>query len=116
MTKMTENELITVLRALERKGMIESRIIDGEVQWRITAKGRAIRDGEADLAGGQPIRIGLVAWHLPTMRSAGNLRLPRQEHRRITDSVSTGPTHGATRADRRDQTIHFCKPTTERSS
>ena len=48
MTKMTDDELIAVLRALERKGMIESRIIDGEVQWRITAKGRAIRDGEAD--------------------------------------------------------------------
>ena len=45
---MTKDKLIAVLRALERKGMIESRIIDGEVQWRITAKGRAIRDGEAD--------------------------------------------------------------------
>jgi DNA-binding MarR family transcriptional regulator len=53
MTKMTKDELKAVLRALERKGMIESRIdADGEVRWRITAKGRAvrraIRDGEAD--------------------------------------------------------------------
>ena len=53
MTKMTDDELIAVLRALERKGMIESRIFaDGEVRWRIIAKGRAvrraIRDGEAD--------------------------------------------------------------------
>jgi hypothetical protein len=41
-----------VLRALDRKGMIESSIdADGEVCWRITAKvsavRRAIRDGEA---------------------------------------------------------------------
>jgi hypothetical protein len=49
MTKMTKDELIAVLRALERKGMIESRIdADGEVRWRITAKGIAVRDGEAD--------------------------------------------------------------------
>jgi len=54
MTKMTkdEEELMAALRALERQGRIESRIIDGQVQWRITAKGRAIRrakrDGEAD--------------------------------------------------------------------
>ena len=49
MTKMTKDELIAVLRALERKGMIESRIdADGEVRWCITAKGRAVRDGEAD--------------------------------------------------------------------
>ena len=51
MTKMTKDELIAVLRSLERKGRIESRIIDGQVQWRITAKGRAvrraIRDGDA---------------------------------------------------------------------
>ena len=49
MTKMTNDELIAVLRALERKGMIESRIdADGEVRWRITAKGIAVGDGEAD--------------------------------------------------------------------
>jgi hypothetical protein len=53
MTKMAKDKLIAVLRALERKGMIESRIdADGEVRWRITANGRAvrraIRDGEAD--------------------------------------------------------------------
>lgn len=49
MTKMTNDELKAVLRALERKGMIESRIdADGEVSWRITAKGIAVRDGEAD--------------------------------------------------------------------
>jgi DNA-binding PadR family transcriptional regulator len=53
MPKMTKDELIAVLHALERKGMIESRIdADGEVRWRATAKGRAvrraIRDGEAD--------------------------------------------------------------------
>jgi DNA-binding MarR family transcriptional regulator len=49
MTKMTKDELKAVLRALERNGMIESRIdADGEVRWRATAKGRAIRDGEAD--------------------------------------------------------------------
>jgi DNA-binding HxlR family transcriptional regulator len=47
MTKMTKDELIAVLRALERKGIIESGIIDGEVAWRLTAKGRAVRDGEA---------------------------------------------------------------------
>jgi hypothetical protein len=45
-----EDELIAVLRALERKGMIQSRIdADGEVRWRITAKGIAVGDGEADL-------------------------------------------------------------------
>ena len=53
MTKMANDKLIAVLHALERKGMIESRIdADGEIRWRITAKGRAvrraIRDGEAD--------------------------------------------------------------------
>ena len=53
MTKMTDDELIAVLRSLERNGMIESFIdADGKVYWRITAKGRAvrraIRDGEAD--------------------------------------------------------------------
>ena len=53
MTKMTNHELKAVLRALERKGMIESRIdADGDVCWRITAKGIAakgiaVRDGEA---------------------------------------------------------------------
>jgi hypothetical protein len=52
MTKMTKDELIAALRALDRKGMIESFIdADGEVCWRITAKGRvvrrAIRDGDA---------------------------------------------------------------------
>ena len=47
---MTNDELKAVLRALERKGMIESRIdADGEVRWRITAKGIAVDDGEADL-------------------------------------------------------------------
>jgi len=49
MTKMTDDELIAVLRALERKGMIESRIdAGGEVRWRITAKGMANGDGDAD--------------------------------------------------------------------
>jgi hypothetical protein len=49
MTKMTDDELIAVLRSLERKGMIESFIdADGEVYWRITAKGIAAGDGEAD--------------------------------------------------------------------
>jgi len=49
MTKMTDDELIAVLRSLERKGMIESFIdTDGEVYWRITAKGIAAGDGEAD--------------------------------------------------------------------
>ena len=46
---MTKDELIAVLPALERKGMIQSRIdADGEVRWRITAKGIAVGDGEAD--------------------------------------------------------------------
>ena len=46
---MTKDELIAVLRTLERKGMIESFIdIDGEVYWRCTAKGNAVADGEAD--------------------------------------------------------------------
>ena len=49
MTKMTDDELIAVLRSLERNGMIESFIdADGEVYWRITAKGIAAGDGEAD--------------------------------------------------------------------
>jgi hypothetical protein len=49
MTKMTKDELIAALRALERKGMIQSRIdADGEVRWRITAKGITVDDGEAD--------------------------------------------------------------------
>jgi hypothetical protein len=49
MTKMTEDELIAVLCALERKEIIESRIdADGDVYWRITAKGIAVRHGEAD--------------------------------------------------------------------
>ena len=48
MTKMTDDELIAVLRALERKGLIESRIdADGEVRWRITAKGVAVGFGDA---------------------------------------------------------------------
>jgi DNA-binding PadR family transcriptional regulator len=47
MTKMTNDELIAVLRALERKGLIESRIVDGEVRWRITAKGVAVGFGDA---------------------------------------------------------------------
>ena len=34
MTKITNDEVIAVLRALERKGMVESCIVDGEVQWR----------------------------------------------------------------------------------
>ena len=47
---MTNDELKAALRALERKGMIESRIdADGEVRWRITAKGLTVADGEADL-------------------------------------------------------------------
>jgi hypothetical protein len=46
---VTKDELKAVLRALERKGMIESRIdADGEVRWRITAKGIIVDDGEAD--------------------------------------------------------------------
>ena len=61
MTKMTKDELIAVLRALERKGMIESRIVDGEVRWRITPKGRRRWLWRRGPAGGQPIRIGLVA-------------------------------------------------------
>ena len=49
MTKMTDDELIAVLRALERKGMIESRIDeDGGVRWRVTAKGMAVGDDDAD--------------------------------------------------------------------
>ena len=55
MTKMTKDELKDLsllkasLRSLERKGMIESFIdADGEVRWRITAKGIAVGDGEAD--------------------------------------------------------------------
>jgi len=49
MTKMTDDELIAVLRSLERNGMIESFIdADGKVYWRITAKGIAAGDGEAD--------------------------------------------------------------------
>ena len=48
MTKMTKDELIAVLRSLERKGRIESRIVDGEVRWRITAKGVALGFGDAD--------------------------------------------------------------------
>jgi len=49
MTKMTKDELKALLRSLERKGMIESFIdADGEVYWRITAKGIAAGDGEAD--------------------------------------------------------------------
>ena len=53
---MTNDKLIAVLRALERKGMIESRIgEDGEVRWRITAKG--IAAGEADWQ--EDIRHGL---------------------------------------------------------
>ena len=55
---MTKDELIAVLRTLERKGKIESRIdADGEVRWRITAKGIAVDDGEADLPKGS--RYGL---------------------------------------------------------
>ena len=46
---MTEDELKAVLRALERKGLIESRLFaDGEVRWRITAKGVAVGFGDAD--------------------------------------------------------------------
>ena len=49
MTKMTKDELKALLRSLDRKGMIESFIdADGEVYWRITAKGIAAGDGEAD--------------------------------------------------------------------
>ena len=49
MTKMTNDELIAVLRALERKGLIESRIdADGEVRWRITAKGVAVGFTDAE--------------------------------------------------------------------
>ena len=49
MTKMKKDELKALLRSLERKGMIESFIdADGEVYWRITAKGIAAGDGEAD--------------------------------------------------------------------
>jgi hypothetical protein len=49
MTKMTDDELIAVLRALERKGLIESRLFaDGEVQWCITAKGVALGFGDAE--------------------------------------------------------------------
>jgi DNA-binding PadR family transcriptional regulator len=48
MTKMTNDELIAVLRALERKGLIESRIdADGEVRWRIIPKGVAVGFGDA---------------------------------------------------------------------
>jgi hypothetical protein len=44
MAKMTEDELKAVLCALERRGMIESRIdADGEVRWRTTAKGETGR-------------------------------------------------------------------------
>jgi hypothetical protein len=44
------DELEGVLRSLERKGMLESCIgADGEVRWRITGKGIAVLDGEADL-------------------------------------------------------------------
>jgi hypothetical protein len=44
------DELEGVLRSLERKGMLESYIgADSEVRWRITGKGIAVLDGEADL-------------------------------------------------------------------
>jgi hypothetical protein len=47
---MTNDELDVVLRALERNGMAESFIgAAGEVRWRITAKGIAVLNGEADL-------------------------------------------------------------------
>ena len=50
MTKMTMDELEAVLRSLERKGMMESFIgAEGEARWRITGKGIAVLDGEADL-------------------------------------------------------------------
>jgi hypothetical protein len=64
MTRMTNDELIAVLRALERKGMIESRIFaDGEVRWRITSKGIAV----------------LVLHHSPA-RSVLGRRTARPEH------------------------------------
>jgi hypothetical protein len=45
---MAKDELIAVLCALERKGMIDSRVdADGEVRWRIIAKGIAVGDGDA---------------------------------------------------------------------
>ena len=55
MTKMTNDELIAVLRALERKGMVDSCIVDGEVQWRFTAKCNAASKADWQEA----IRIGL---------------------------------------------------------
>ena len=49
MTEMTNDELIALLRVLERKGLIESRLFaDGEVRWRITAKGVAVGFGDAE--------------------------------------------------------------------
>ena len=75
MTKMTKDELIAVLRSLERKGVIESLVkaslrslerkgmiesfidADGEVCWRRTAKGNAVADGKADWPKGS--RYGL---------------------------------------------------------
>ena len=49
MTKMTKDELKALLCSLERKGLIESRIgDDGEVRWRITAKGIAVGFGDAE--------------------------------------------------------------------
>src|SRR5262249_27041187 len=84
MTKMTKDELIAVLRSLERKGRIESRIVDGEFvgasPQRASPWALATRTGR---------RTADTDWtrsneHLSTMRSAGNLRLPRQEHGEMT--------------------------------
>jgi hypothetical protein len=75
MTKMPKDELIALLRSLDRNGMFESLVkaslrslerkglmesfidADGEVRWRRTAKGNAVADGEADWPKGS--RYGL---------------------------------------------------------
>jgi hypothetical protein len=83
LTKMAKDELIAVLWALEREGMIESvstptaRLV-GELPQRVSPLAMVSRTGR---------RTADTDWtrnneHLPRMRSAGNLRLPRQEHRR----------------------------------
>ena len=51
MTKVTMDEVIAVLRSLERRGLVDSRIgEDGEVYWWFTAKAtpQAMRDWQED--------------------------------------------------------------------
>ena len=89
MTKITMDEVIAVLRSLERRGLVESFIdTDGEVCWWFTAKAtpQAMRDWQEDsrLFCRSDVSAGVVAFASVLSRAAnGRAIAPRDRARTL---------------------------------